>query len=212
MILGTSRIFVAAGLVAAASCFASATIAQVISKEWGQCSGGEGGDPDVIIAGCTAVIEANKNPDRRLAIALNNRGVAYKAKGDFDHALQDYDLAVRLDPYAANHYNNRGVIYRIKGDLGSAVEDYAKAIALKPDYVASYYNRALAYLDMGQFNKALADFNFVIWVNPLNAYALYGRGLLKQKMGDTDGAAPDMTAAKSANPEIAQEFNRPNVQ
>jgi tetratricopeptide (TPR) repeat protein len=151
MMLGMSRIFVAAGFVAAASCFASATAAQVISKEWGQCSGGEGRNPDVIITGCTAVIQANNDPDRRLAVALNNRGVAYKAKGDFDHALQDYDLALRLDPYAANHYNNRGVIYRIKGDFARAVEDYEKAIELKPDYIAAYYNRALAYLDMGHW-------------------------------------------------------------
>jgi tetratricopeptide (TPR) repeat protein len=204
-----SRILAASGFFASTTLLAPATTAQVVSKEWGQCSGGEGTDPDLIIAGCTAVIQARTDPPRRLAIALNNRGVAFKVKGDFDHALQDYDLSIQLDPYSANHYNNRGVIYRIKGDLIRAAEEYGKAIVLKPDYIAAYYNRALAYRDMGQFNNALADFNSALQVNPYNEYALYQRGLLKQKMNDMQGGAADIAAAKSINPEIAKEFERP---
>ena len=206
MKLTMNRILVVAALFASITLFAPATIAQVVSKEWGQCSGGEGSDPDLIIAGCTAVIEAHTDPSRRLAIALNNRGIAFKAKGDFDHALQDYDMSLQLDPYAANHYNNRGVVYRIKGDLVRAVEEYGKAILLKPDYIAAYYNRALAYRDMGQFDNALADFNSALRVNPYNEYALYQRGLLKQTMGDVQGGTADIAAAKSTNPEIAKEF------
>ena len=204
-----NRIPVAAALFASITLFAPATMAQVVSKEWGQCSGGEGRNPDLIIAGCTAVIKAHTDPTRRLAIALNNRGVAFKAKGDLDHALQDYDMSLQLDPYAANHYNNRGVVYRIKGDLVRAVEEYGKAILLNPDYIPAYYNRALAYREMGQFDNALADFNSALRVNPYNEYARYQRGLLKQKMGDVQGGAADIAAAKSTNSEIEKEFERP---
>jgi predicted O-methyltransferase YrrM len=70
------------------------------------------------------------DPPHWLAIALSNRGFAFKAKGEFDRALQDYDLSLMLDPYATNHYNNRGIIYRIKGDLRRAIQEYEKAIAL----------------------------------------------------------------------------------
>jgi tetratricopeptide (TPR) repeat protein len=204
-----NRLLAAAALFASTTLSTPAAMAQVVSKEWGQCSGGEGRDPDLIIAGCTAVIQAHTDPPRRLAIALNNRGVALKAKGDLDHALQDYDASLQLDPYAANHYNNRGVIYRIKGDLLRAVEEYGKAIVLKPDYIAAYYNRALAYREMGQFDNALTDFNSALRINPYNEYALYQRGLLKQKMGDMQDAAVDIAAAKSTNPEIAKEFEHP---
>jgi tetratricopeptide (TPR) repeat protein len=207
-----NRLLAAAALFASTNLLAPAAMAQVVSKEWGQCSGGEGRDPDLIIAGCTTVIQAHTDPPRRLAIALNNRGVAFKAKGDFDHALQDYDMSIQLDPYAANHYNNRGVVYRIQGDLVRAVEEYGKAIILKPDYIAAHYNRALAYRDMGQFNNALAEFNSALRVNPYNEYALYQRGLLKQKMNDAQGGAADIAAAKSTNPEIAKEFERPAMQ
>jgi tetratricopeptide (TPR) repeat protein len=207
-----NRFLAAAALFASTTLLALAAMAQVVSKEWGQCSGGESKNPDLIIAGCTAVIQRHTDPPRRLAIALNNRGVAFKAKGDLDHALQDYDISIQLDPYAANHYNNRGVIYRIKGDLVRAVEEYGKAIVLKPDFIAAYYNRALAYRDMGQFNNALADFNSALGVNPYNEYALYQRGLLKQHMNDVQGGAADIAAAKSTNPEIAKEFERSGTQ
>jgi tetratricopeptide (TPR) repeat protein len=207
---GSTYVFLTGiGFVVLATSLGPQAVAHVISKEWGKCSGGEGANPDVIIAGCTAVIDADDDPPRWLAIALNNRGVAFKAKGEFDHALQDYNLSLLLDPYSASHYNNRGVIYRTKGDLERAIQEYGKAIALKPDYIAAYYNRALAHLDMNQLENALADFNAVLQANPHNEYALYGRGLLKQKMGDQQGAVADMAAAQSKNPEIAREFDRP---
>jgi tetratricopeptide (TPR) repeat protein len=65
---------------------------------------------------------------------------------------------------------------------------------------------------MGQLSNALADFNSALQVNPNNEYALYQRGLLKQKMNDLPGAAADIAAAKSTNPEIAKEFERPRTQ
>ena len=41
------------------------------------------------------------------AFAFNNRGVAHKAKGDYDGALQDYNEAIRLQPDYALALNNR---------------------------------------------------------------------------------------------------------
>lgn len=86
-----------------------------------------------------------------MAIAYNSRGVAFKSKREFDRALQDYDQAIRLNPYGASRYNNRGVIYRIKGDYARAIQEYSRAIMLQGDYLAAYYNRALAYSDFGQY-------------------------------------------------------------
>jgi tetratricopeptide (TPR) repeat protein len=190
----------------------SSTVARSqISKEWGQCLASEGPHPDPIIAGCTAVIQANRDTPQRLATAHNNRAVAFKAKGEFDRALQDYDESIHLNPDVPNVYNNRGVIYRIKGDYARAVQEYGKAIALKGDYMAAFFNRAMALSDMGQFESALADFNLVLRMNPFSEFALYGRGLLKQKMRDEPGAAADMAAARATNPNIAGEFERPST-
>lgn len=176
------------------------------AKEIDQCSGREGPAPDVIIQGCTAVIQAGADTAKKLAAAFNNRGVAYRYKGENDRALQDINQAIRLDPNAANHYNNRGIIYRMKGEYDRAISDYDEAIWLKNDYPAAFYNRAITYSEKREYDKALADFEIVLRFDAKNAFALYGRGMMRLKKGETDAASADIAAAKAINPNVAEEF------
>ena len=186
---------------------ASSVFAQ-ISKEWSQCVGREGAVADVIISGCSAVIQAAQDTPARLATAFNNRGVAYKYKGEYERALDDYNHAILLNPDFANAYNNRGVIHRIKGEYDLAIRDYNQSISLDRTIPATYYNRAIAYIDNQDYDRALADFNTVLGFNNKNYLALYGRGVVELKKRDTQASAADIAAAKSINPNVAAEFER----
>ena len=107
---------------------------------------------DTAIDGCTAVIQSGQEAPEKLATAFDNRGVAYRLRGEYDRALHDYEQAIKLNPSNANAYNNRGIIFRIKGEYGRAIADYDEAIWLKKgDFPAAYYNRALAYADKGEY-------------------------------------------------------------
>ncbi len=66
-------------------------------------------DRDLQISGCTAVIGSGQYSGRNLAIAYNNRGIAYDDLGEYRRAIEDYDRALRLDPDDALAYNNRGI-------------------------------------------------------------------------------------------------------
>src|SRR6266511_4059847 len=55
-------------------------------------------DPEISIAGCNAVIQSRRENGRSLAVAYVQRGTAYQNLQDFDHALQDFSEAVKLDP------------------------------------------------------------------------------------------------------------------
>jgi len=44
------------------------------------------------------VIQAGQGSPKQLATALNNRGVVYKFKGEYDRALEDYNQAILLNP------------------------------------------------------------------------------------------------------------------
>jgi tetratricopeptide (TPR) repeat protein len=179
-----------------------------ISRDWSQCVGREGSIADVVIEGCTAVIQAGQDAPRRLATAFNNRGVAYRLNGKYDLALQDYEQAIRLNPDSANAYNNRGIIYRIKGDYDHAIADYDEAIWLKSgDFPAAFYNRALAHADKGEYDLALPDFDVVMRFDAKNALALYARGLTLLKKGDAEAGKTDIAAAKAINPDIAEQYN-----
>src|SRR4029077_9871625 len=99
--------------VLAISLFLKAASLAQSSMEWKQCLGLEGPIVDTVIDGCTAIIQSGQEAHEKLATAFDNRGVAYRLKGDYERALQDYDQATRLNPDNANAYNNRGIIYRI---------------------------------------------------------------------------------------------------
>jgi tetratricopeptide (TPR) repeat protein len=155
------------------------------STYWSQCLGRESFIVDAVIDGCTAVIRSGHEPLEKLATAFDNRGVAYRLKGEYNRALQDYEQALQLNPSNANAYNNRGIIYRIKGEYGRAIADYDEAIWLrKGDFPAAYYNRALAYADKGDYEQSLRDFDVVMRFDPKNALAMYARGLTLLKKGD----------------------------
>jgi tetratricopeptide (TPR) repeat protein len=55
-------------------------------------------DPDTSIAGCTALIQTGRESTASLVGTYYRRASAYMRKGDYDHAIQDYDDAIRLNP------------------------------------------------------------------------------------------------------------------
>jgi tetratricopeptide (TPR) repeat protein len=194
-------------IIAACALLPTAASAQS-STYWGQCLGRESFIVDSVIDGCTAVIQSGQEPREKLATAFDNRGVAYRRKGEYERALQDYEQAIRLNPSNATAYNNRGIIYRIKGEYGRAIADYDEAIWLKNgDFPAAYYNRALANADKGEYELSLRDFDVVMRFNQRNALALYARGWTLLKKGDTEAGKNDISAAKAINPNIAERFD-----
>src|SRR5262252_1863543 len=96
------------------------------------CNGVDRTSPDIQIGGCTALIESGKGTPQTLVIAHNNRGNAYSAKGEYDHAVQDYDQSIKLNPNYAHAFANRAQIYLSKGEYDRAARDYDQAIRLKP--------------------------------------------------------------------------------
>jgi tetratricopeptide (TPR) repeat protein len=51
---------------------------------------------------------------------------------DNDHAIADYDMAIKLDPNYATAYYNRGNARRAAGDQDGAAADYREAARLNP--------------------------------------------------------------------------------
>lgn len=64
-------------------------------------------------------------------IVLRDRGKAFAEKGDWDHAIADFNEAIRLNPKDAEAFSGRAAAYEAKGDLVRAAADRDSALHLK---------------------------------------------------------------------------------
>lgn len=158
------------------------------------CEGEDNPTHSQRIEACSAVIRAARDKGEKVAEFLTYRGLAYRLKGDLEHAIQDYTQAIKLDGKLTMAFNNRAVAYDLRGEYDRALQDYEQAIKLKPSAQA-YFNRGNVYLSKGQFDHALDDFNQAIRLTPKFAPALDNRcwaravvGLVKQALGDCNEA------------------------
>jgi tetratricopeptide (TPR) repeat protein len=140
------------------------------------------------------------------AEAFNNRGVARKAKGDLEAALEDYNEAIRLMPDNAKAFYNRGIARQAKGDLEGGLQDYNEAIRLMPDYAEAFNNRGLARQAKGDLEAALEDYNEAIRLMPDKANTFNNRGVARQAKGDLEAALEDHNEAIRLKPDYANAF------
>jgi len=66
----------------------------------------------------------------RLALAYNNRGIAWREKGDLSRAIADFDRATELNPKNARAYGDRGIAQLLLWKDTEAQKDFAKCFEL----------------------------------------------------------------------------------
>ncbi len=134
------------------------------------------------------------------------RGLAYYYKKDYDHAIADYNQALKLDPNFAKAYYNRGLAYYYKKDYDRTIADYNQALKLDPSSADAYYNRGLAYHYKKDYDRAIADYNQALKLDPNFAKAYYNRGLAYYYKKDYDRAIADYNQALKLDPSTADAY------
>ena len=61
------------------------------------------------------------------------RALAWGRKKEYDNAIADYDMAIKLDPMDAESYYNRAWAWQQKGDNARAMADYIMGVRLDPE-------------------------------------------------------------------------------
>lgn len=152
------------------------------------------------IGACTRLIDSSKGNPQLLAAVHGYRGVAWGRKRQYDRAMADLDMAIRLWPSFAWGYKNRAGIWRDKRDYGRAIADLSQTIRLDPKDVTAYILRADAYHAGGQSANGLPDANRAVELGQKQPDAFLVRAKILWVIGRKEDAWRDIQVAVQLDP------------
>ncbi len=122
----------------------------------------------------------------KIASAYSNRASYYRETERRTQALQDYSIAIRLDPSNAVSIMNRGNLFFDEGRLDSAYKDYNRALKLnisKLELDLLYANFGAVYAKRQQYDSSLYYLNLSLKLDPLFPTTYLNRGLVYENTG-----------------------------
>jgi tetratricopeptide (TPR) repeat protein len=88
-------------------------------------------DWNIVLTETTKIIDAKQNM-KEVALSLNDRGIVYQKKKEFDKAILDYNYSIQLIPEFAHAIYNRGKVYWSLKQYDLALSDFNEALRLFP--------------------------------------------------------------------------------
>ena len=102
------------------------------------------------------VIDSGLASDHGVAVAYNNRGQLYRAKGDVENAIKDFDAAIKINPNDSASLYNRGSMLAERGETDRAIADFDQSLKLNPNQATAYNDRGSALMTKGAADRAIA--------------------------------------------------------
>jgi tetratricopeptide (TPR) repeat protein len=111
--------------------------------------------------------------------------------GNYQSAMDNYDIVINLSPEFAAAYLYRGISESSIGLTGAALIDYNKFIEFEPNNPLGYYYRGHLHHNNGNYTKAITDFDYYLKLQPNVSGGYASRGWAKYYNEDYMGALAD---------------------
>ena len=135
--------------------------------------------------------------------AWNFLGAAYSRKGDFEKALEAYEMALSLDrKYAVAHKNIGAVHFSVflktkeRSSFQKALQSFKKAIEINPNLASAYNGLGGAYMYAGNLEGAVYCLGKALEIDPDLPNAIYNLGLVHLERGEKEKALEYLTQYK----------------
>lgn len=92
------------------------------------------------------------------AMNIGNRAAYKLDTKQFQAALVDYRIAIKLDQKKAITYYNMAIVYSAINELDSAIWAYDKSIELSPNQNSAYLNKGFVLIKKGSYKLAIEQF------------------------------------------------------
>jgi len=154
------------------------------------------------------------------AISLNpkdadqfvNRGLAKENNQDKVGAIEDYHLALAINPEHGLAQHNLVALNGMQGTTEDSQKLLVESIERNPGLPYAHAQLAFSKFSAGDFIGALEEYDLAIDIDSTDVNYLLNRGLVKEKLKDYKGSITDFTKAISLKPDYESAwFNRGNV-
>ncbi|MGF1512518.1 MAG: tetratricopeptide repeat protein [Elainellaceae cyanobacterium] len=129
------------------------------------------------------------------AVLHNMRGILHCAQRDFDAALSDFSLSIRLGSTAGSAYCNRGFLRHERGDIQGAIADFDQAVRLMPNSAIPLFYRGRAWEALKCYDRALSHYNAACELAPDVAVLIYRRAIVHRYLQQMPQAEADLNTA-----------------
>jgi tetratricopeptide (TPR) repeat protein len=109
-------------------------------------------------------------------------------KGEWEHAISEYNAALEIEPDNASVLTNLGVVYYNTGELELAIEQYEKAVEIAPKDADIHSNLGAALVQVNQLERALDEYLLAVELDPELFEAQFGLGVVYALLGNNEKA------------------------
>ncbi len=124
------------------------------------------------------------NPSDTSAYSYILRGKVRNASGDYQGAIDDYNLAVALKPIEEKYYYYRYLTNFKKGKFSQALKEINRAIEINNDFYGYHFYKGNTLFQMRKYLEAIDSYNSSIEINSYNADGYYQRGNVQVALHD----------------------------
>ena len=168
----------------------------------------------LILAGCVVATEIqlqNWRTDETLfshavAVTRNNEiahlnlGVVYEKQGRTTEAMNEYRVALQINPHRAHTHNNIADLLDAAGQPDAALAEYEAAIALDPNALEAHLNFGILLVELNRFDEAAEQFKLAATLEPTDARPHYQLGKMLLKRGEDAAAIGELRLALQNDP------------
>lgn len=118
----------------------------------------------------------------------NDWGVTLYQQKEYDKAIEQFNLAIKIYPQFAPAYSNWGLALHDQGKekYDDAIEKYRKAIEIDPQSVLTHYYLGVVYKTRDQRNEAIKSFQHVLELAPNTPLADEAREYINEPTKKSD--------------------------
>jgi Flp pilus assembly protein TadD len=134
------------------------------------------------------------------------KGALLTQQGNYDEALAEFRLALRLMPGLDRAHLGLGAALQGKGDLEGAIAEYRTLLKLHPNDPAAHNNLGSALQRKGDIAAAIGEYRAALQSQPDDALTHFNLGTALSTKGQVEDAIGEYRTAIRLNPDLIEAY------